>query len=259
LTYEADRAFADAAESAVIRRLAELMIRTATAPEERRRATDLVAGWNLEHAGRNIAVHLRRYAARDGQPYFPRYPNDINLRSYRASGARTEWAKIIDGGLADLLFYAFETGPDTGEPGPHRLIDLHAVRRIWGGLTPLQRGMAAHQMLNKDGTTGFTYIDLRFFRPAIVSLDPPLVPDHVRPMKGARTPQTVRAVVASSDPLLDLEYILGLVAGSGSSEMARWVIYRNETRLFEAERLIGRDAVNARTRGIMAEFQAIEG
>lgn len=119
------------------------LMRKTTLLEDRTQCMDLCVG-----VPGDISIGLRmRYPE-----YFDRYKNEITFRAKRDSGTVTEWSKIVDEEMGDLMFYGF------ANPGWKHfrcvrrwtLISLHAVRRIMAKHSPTLK-----MIRNPDNATYF--------------------------------------------------------------------------------------------------------
>jgi hypothetical protein len=161
--YETDRAWGDRFLYDVGRIVGRNLLRTAPVDTDRNRATDLVL---LTARPLDIAVRVRRAG------YADLYPFDVTIRCERASGAKTELEKFVDG-FCDWMFYGHA---DQQETGLSRwfLLDL----QVWRGALMREglrcirgkRGIysgAIKSRSNDDGTR-FAYFDVRSFPPEMI-------------------------------------------------------------------------------------------
>jgi hypothetical protein len=112
-------------------------------------ATDLIV---FQARDMRIAARVRR------NEYANKFPWQFTIRSRVASGAKTEFAKIVEG-WGDWLFYGFAYD---GDGGIQRwmLVDLHALR---AALILRTKGCPRHdEVPNGDGTY-FRWFDVRSF------------------------------------------------------------------------------------------------
>jgi len=96
--WEKDKKWSDRFLPEIKRILGECLIREAPIEEDMEHNTDLIV---LKLDGLRVACRVRRFE------YFNRYPDDITIRSDRASGNVTELAKIITESWGDYFFYGF--------------------------------------------------------------------------------------------------------------------------------------------------------
>ena len=90
-----------------------------------------------------------RIAARVRSSRYRRFRKDVTLRSKRDSGARTEYAKIMEDGFAHWMFYGHHTGK-ARDLDPWFLIDLDVLRDLHGAHGDAI--LAVKNKANGDGT-----------------------------------------------------------------------------------------------------------
>lgn len=108
-------------------------------------ATDFLM---FKAGGLSLAARIRG-TDRSGRRYADLYPNDITIRSRRDNGTRTEWAKIIEDGFADWMFYGHATGVGT-RLYPFFLIDLAVLREMYAA--DGTKILTSQDKANGDGT-----------------------------------------------------------------------------------------------------------
>ena len=116
-----------------------LSVRVATDEQDLKKATDLV----IRVDGGDIAVRIRR-------PNYRGRFRDLTIRSWRASGFKTELEKIKDG-FGDWYLYAWSDGQ--GGLDDWLLVDLHNLRK--SGLLDNRRVIKNR---SDKGLTGFIAI-----------------------------------------------------------------------------------------------------
>jgi hypothetical protein len=97
--WRTDKAWADDFTRKLKMVLGVILFREGTPDEDAKRATDLQI---LEVKAKSIGLRVRNFAE-----YRPRYAGEFTIRAHRDSGARTEWQKVTEDGLCDLLLYAW--------------------------------------------------------------------------------------------------------------------------------------------------------
>lgn len=150
-TYQADREWSDTLIDQVKRIVGPQLLMPAQFELDANEATDLLV---LRARDMRIAARVRR-----NKGYAERYPYDFTIRCARASGAKTELAKIVDG-WGDWMFY----GHADGQESIHRwwLIDLHAFRAALIRSARNGSALRCGQKSNNDGTS-FKWFDLTSF------------------------------------------------------------------------------------------------
>ena len=79
--------------------------------------------------GRDIRIAARVRRASCLQRW-PAFANEFTIRSHRTNGVRTEWAKVIEDGYADWMFYGHHTGVGR-RVYPWMLVDLSVLRGLY--------------------------------------------------------------------------------------------------------------------------------
>lgn len=143
-----------------------------------------------------IACRVRRPG------YADRYPFQFTIRSHRASGARTELEKLVDG-WGDWMFYGHAS--NSGEPTVERwwLLDLAAWRAAL--IRDKHRRINAESKSNGDGTA-FVAFDVRDFpvcdgaRNLIIAASHPIWSSPaVAAAPASAAPVTPRTVIPDDD------------------------------------------------------------
>lgn len=125
-----------------------LLLQQASIERDQNEATDLLV---LKARDMRIACRVRRSG------FAERYPWDITFRSYRPTGARTEYQKVFEDGWADWFFYGHAMDGQIIGLSRWLLVDLDAVRVHAHHVAPQHRR-------NRDGTE-FKVYDVRRFPP----------------------------------------------------------------------------------------------
>ena len=141
--WQDDKRWSDQFNPEIKRICGENLIAVAPEEEDCRHNTDLMV---LQMKPMRIACRVRRYG------YFEKYPYEITLRAKRASGAPTEFSKIL-AGWGDYLFYGF-----AAPQGPHLhawiLADLNVFRKWHRECDANQRSLG-RLIPNADGRSAF--------------------------------------------------------------------------------------------------------
>lgn len=157
-TYSDDRRRVDRLEPEIKMLLGQYFIRTSTAEQDKREATDLVLIMQPQQV--RIGCRVRRHAywtARDGE-----YRNQFTIRAGRPNGKPTEYQKIM-GGWGDCLFYGFADPTDQWMYHA-TLIDL-SVFRVCIHEHKIQ---PRNDQGNHDGSSTFYAFDIDDFHPAMI-------------------------------------------------------------------------------------------
>lgn len=147
MTYQEDRNFADNHFSAIshaIKSVAAKIIEVKVAPDQddKERATDYVITADIG----TIGCRIRRSGTRKSY-------KDMTIRYARASGAETEYSKIIKG-YPRWYLYAWSDGNDAFEAWA--FIDMDCFRKS-GLLDDVSRRVK----YNRDGRTSFVYYNMK--------------------------------------------------------------------------------------------------
>lgn len=156
MSYQHDRAWADAYIPALRQIVGPLLLEEAPLERDAHEATDLIV---FTARDMRIGCRVRRHG------YASRYPWDITFRAKRDSGARTEISKIIDG-WGDWLVYAHAADDPMPKLDRWFVIDLNVFRASlirYSRLRPTEK----RQVPNGDGTYHLPY-DVREFPPDLI-------------------------------------------------------------------------------------------
>jgi len=158
MSYANDRLWSDQYLPAIRALVGPLLLGPAPLERDINEATDLIV---MRARDMKIAVRLRRPG------YAGRYPSQFTIRSHRASGMKTELAKIVEG-WGDWLFY----GHADGQTGISEwvLIDLHHLRASFirnPSLLHTPDDVASGKRANGDGTS-FVWFDAKFLPSHVV-------------------------------------------------------------------------------------------
>jgi hypothetical protein len=135
--YTCDRAWSDHFIDPIRRIVGPHLLVPSSFEVDTKEAADLVV---LRGRGDlTVAARVRRHG------YAERFPNDFTIRSDRATGTRTELAKVLDG-FGSVLFYGHQASPDDYAIGRWLLIDLDAFRQRYAD------GWTGRTLGNGDGT-----------------------------------------------------------------------------------------------------------
>lgn len=158
MSYADDREWSDGYMPAVRQLVGPLLLVPAPLERDVKEATDLIV---MRARDMTIAVRLRRPG------YSNKYPGQFTIRSDRASGVKTELAKIVEG-WGDWLFYGHTDG-HIGIP-EWTVVDLHQLRASFIRLPNLLHapdGKASGKRSNGDGTS-FFWFDANRLPPEVV-------------------------------------------------------------------------------------------
>ena len=120
------------------------VIGNATTEDDQDRATDLVLATDRVR----IACRIRRWT----KQACDKWGDQFTIRTQRASGAKTELAKILDG-WGDMLFYGWGC-PQSVRLREWHLIDLEVFRSWYLEAVSRGRTVRAANVLNRDGSGG---------------------------------------------------------------------------------------------------------
>lgn len=151
-SWQQDKNAADRFMPEARRVLAELFIRPADLHADLHEATDLKVFTIAP-----LTVAWRHRSA----DYLYRFPFDVTIRTSRPSGAKTEFAKILEG-WGDFFLYSFGS---IGAPHflAYRILSLAALRAQVAVGPPLR----SRDLVNCDGSSGFRAYDTRAFAPGV--------------------------------------------------------------------------------------------
>jgi hypothetical protein len=151
MTYRENRDWSDAYIPEICKIVGPRLLVTASFEVDTKQATDLIL---LKARDMRIAARVRRPG------YAARYPFEFTVRSRHDSGAKTEFAKMLEG-FGDWMFYGHAHPQNAGEINRWMLIDLAKWREFLsrtnysGGWAPF-----AIPKSNGDGTH-FIAFDIR--------------------------------------------------------------------------------------------------
>ncbi|PTU30958.1 hypothetical protein [Stenotrophobium rhamnosiphilum] len=152
MSYKTDRAWGDLLIKEAVRLIAPHIIVVAPDIVDRSHASDLVV---LDSARGGIAYRCRRTNS-----WSSRYQSQFTLRYWRASGAATEFKKIMDG-YAAWMFYSWSDGEHFTR---WFLLDLNVLRATLEGVDEERLDIT----INKDGKSSFVAFNLEDFPPEMV-------------------------------------------------------------------------------------------
>lgn len=170
--YQTDKDWSDSKIEAVKTIVGPHLLRTSTFFEDTKQAADLLV---LRAGGITVACRSRR------SRYAGQFPDQFTIRTFRPSGAKTEYQKILEG-WGDWFFYGHDGDSNAGFD-PWWLIDLNCFRCQvkTGKVTPRE------EKLNpRDGTKFFAFW-LRDFKP----VPPLLVAQSQKPEPPPKRPPAI--------------------------------------------------------------------
>jgi hypothetical protein len=155
-SYADDRKWADRYIPVIKRIVGPHLLSPAPLEVDQQQAADLIV---LRARDMTIACRVRRPG------YAKKWPYDITIRSRRHSGAKTEFAKIVDG-WGDWMFYGHAQYSEQIGFSRWYLIDLAALRAAM--IRDTARGKDFKQERSNGDGTHFVVIDVRRIEECVI-------------------------------------------------------------------------------------------
>jgi len=149
-TYREDRTWSDERLDIVKALIGRHIMEAGNEIQDMQKMGDLVVLGGKET---KIGVRIRTGNFRENFRY------DFTLRTWRSSGAKTEFEKILEG-WGDYFFYGFSPERNSTIIDPWYLLSLDAFRHHWR----CSRDMLTHgEVRNRDNATGFRWFNILSF------------------------------------------------------------------------------------------------